>query len=72
MTTKTKPAPIVALVFFASVLMLLAACKPPTAPQPEIFKVQQDALDKAKDLEKQMQQLPDRMKDSDAVVEDKK
>ncbi|MQR01990.1 hypothetical protein [Glaciimonas soli] len=70
-----KLVPIAALAFSSVMLMTLAACKPqkPTTPHPELLKEQRDALDKAKGLEKQMQQqLQDRMKNSDAADEGQK
>ncbi len=72
---KAKLVPVGALVISSVMLMTLAACKPqkPSTPRPELFKEQRDDLDKAKGLEKQMQQqLQDRMKKSDAVDEGQK
>jgi outer membrane PBP1 activator LpoA protein len=46
-------------VFCLSLALLLAGCKP-SAPSPEIFKPQTEALEKAKGIEKQLQQSRDR------------
>ena len=43
----------------AVAVLALAGCKP-SAPPPQIFKTQTDALEKAKGVEKQLQDAQDR------------
>ncbi|AIY42660.1 hypothetical protein LT85_3502 [Collimonas arenae] len=43
----------------AGAVLALAGCKP-SAPPPQIFKTQTDALEKAKGVEKQLQDAQDR------------
>ncbi|WP_211453702.1 hypothetical protein [Collimonas antrihumi] len=45
----------------AALMLALAGCKP-SAPPPQIFKTQTDALEKAKGVEQQLQQAQDRAK----------
>ncbi|WP_211482537.1 hypothetical protein [Collimonas sp. OK607] len=42
-------------------MLALTGCKP-SAPPPQIFKTQTDALEKAKGVEQQLQQAQDRAK----------
>ncbi|SDX41686.1 hypothetical protein SAMN04515617_103273 [Collimonas sp. OK242] len=43
----------------AALMLALAGCKP-SAPPPQIFKTQTDALEKAKGVEQQLQQTQNR------------
>lgn len=43
------------------VALALAGCKP-SAPTPQVFKTQTDALEKAKGVEQQLQQAQDKAK----------
>ena len=52
-----KPGTTFCTVFAAT--LALSACKP-SAPPPEIFKTQTDALEKAKGVEAQLQQAEER------------
>lgn len=52
---------VVSLIVSVALVSMLAGCKP-TAPTPQIFKSQTDALEKAKGVEQQLQQAQDRAK----------
>ncbi|WP_211445281.1 hypothetical protein [Collimonas humicola] len=52
----------------AAAALALAGCKP-SAPSPQIFKAQTDALEKAKGVEKQLQDAQDRNRAAEAEQE---
>ncbi|PFH08227.1 hypothetical protein BCF11_0579 [Collimonas sp. PA-H2] len=52
----------------AAAALALAGCKP-SAPPPQIFKTQTDALEKAKGVEKQLQDAQDRNRAAEAEQE---
>ena len=52
----------------AAAALTLAGCKP-SAPPPQIFKTQTDALEKAKGVEKQLQDAQDRNRAAEAEQE---